>query len=63
MTFTERLRIATEDGIIQGVRLALALGLILLTVSYLLGDYNLMRHRASVAYEYVQQQQAAKAAP
>jgi hypothetical protein len=59
-----RLRAAAEEGLVLGVKWAIALAAILLGVSLTLGDYNLVRQRAyngQLAFEAlqrVQQQQA-----
>ena len=45
-TFRGRLAEAVREGILLGVKLALAVGLVLLGVSYLLNDYNIVRQRA-----------------
>jgi len=66
MTFRDRLKVAAEEGILIGVKWALALAAILLTVSYLLNDYGIVRSRAAngqLAFEYLQKAQAAATAP
>lgn len=68
---SDRLKNAAQDGIVWGVKIALAVGLVVVAVSYLLGDYSQTRTRAikgEQAFTYIQQtlaaQQAAqKAAP
>jgi len=63
MTFWGRLRMALQDGILLGVKLALAVGLVLVGVSYLLNDYNVVRQRSlhgQQAFEFLQQQQQAR---
>lgn len=65
-TFRGRLAEAVREGILLGVKLALAVGLVLLGVSYLLNDYNIVRQRAlhgQQAFEFLQQQQQAARPP
>ena len=60
MEFRSRLRDAAEDGLLLGVKYALAVGLILVGVSYVLGDYLVIRQRAAngqMAFEFLQKQQ------
>lgn len=57
MPFSGRLRVAAEEGILWGVKLALAAAILLLSVSYLVGDYNIVRERAwngQRAFDYLQ---------
>ena len=64
--FGGRLRLAIQDGILWGVKLALAVGFVLLGVSYLLNDYNVVRQRSlngQRAFEFLQQQQPLKPVP
>lgn len=66
MTFRSRLGEAIRDGILLGVKLALAVGLVLMGVSYLLNDYNVVRQRSlhgQQAFEFLQQQQQAARPP
>ena len=61
MRFRDRLRDAIESGVIIGVKWALAVGLILIGVSYVLNDYGIVRERAlngQRAFEFLQQQVA-----
>ena len=61
MRFRDRLRDAIESGVILGVKWALAVGLVLIGVSYVLNDYGIVRQRAfngQAAFEYLQQQAA-----
>lgn len=63
MRLRDRLRDAIEDGMVIGVKWALAVGLILIGVSYVLNDYGIVRQRAmngQAAFEYLQQQIAAQ---
>lgn len=65
-TFRARLLRAGQEGILWGVKLGLALGLILVAVSYVLGDYSIVRQRAlngQRAFEFLQQQQTARPSP
>ena len=66
-TFRSRLGVAAQDGLLWGVKLALAVGLVVFVVSYLLNDYGIVRQRAfngQLAFEFIQSQMAAqKAAP
>ena len=60
-----RLKQAAEEAIILGVKWSLIVALILLTVSWLLGDYKTVRQRAlngQQAFEYLRQQATAKPA-
>jgi hypothetical protein len=65
--FADRLRAAAETGILWGVKLALALGLVIVMITYLLNDYNIVRTRAAngqQAYDYITRQiDAAKPKP
>ena len=59
MRFLDRLRSACEEGVLIGVKLALAVGFVLIGVSYILADYGLVRERArngQAAYELLQRQ-------
>lgn len=60
--FRERLRIAVEWAILWGVKIAIVLAIVLISVSYLLGDYNIVRERAlngQRAFEFIQAQSKA----
>lgn len=64
MAFWPRLKAAIGDGVILATKVAIVLGVLVLTMSYLLGDYNVVRHRArngQAAFEYIQQIQAQQA--
>lgn len=66
MRFLDRLREAFESGVILGVKWAIAVGLLLIGVSYVLNDYGIVRERAlngQRAFEYLQQQLAKQAKP
>ena len=59
VSFAARLRIAAEEGILMAVKLAIGLAAIILTVSYLLGDYTQTRQSAQqgkAAFDFIQQQ-------
>lgn len=61
--FRYRLTVAIQDGLLWGVKLALALGLVVVAISYLLGDYSQTRQRAlngQQAFEFLQRQLAAQ---
>lgn len=56
-TFKARLWQATEEGMLWGVKLTIAAAILLLGMSYLVGDYNVVRERAmngQQAFEYLQ---------
>lgn len=57
------LKAAAREGIVLGVKYGLAAMLVIVAVSFLLGDYQVVRGRAyngQVAFEWIQQQQKAK---
>lgn len=63
-SFLTRLGRAIQDGILWGVKLGLALALTLIALSYVFGDYSIVRQRAlngQRAFEYLQQAMAAQA--
>ncbi len=60
--FLGRLRTCAEDGILWGVKLAIIVAIVLVSVTYLLGDYTIVRERAlngQRAFEFIQAQQKA----
>lgn len=60
----DRLKTATAEGVLLGVKYGVAAALILVVVSWLLGDYGVVRQRAAngqAAYEYLNQQATARA--
>ena len=55
----QRLSEAAQSGIVIGVKYGIALVLMLLSVSWILGDYQAVRERArngQAAFEFLQQQ-------
>ena len=59
LTFRQRLSHTVDAGVILGVKYAIAAILILLGVSWMLGDYMLVRQRSQngqVAFEFLQKQ-------
>ena len=65
--FRYRLVEAAQEGVLIAAKWAIVLAVVLLTVSYLLNDYGIVRQRAlngQQAFELIQQQIAAtKSAP
>lgn len=62
--FRRRLRAALEEGILWGVKLGLAMVLVIVALSYVFGDYTTTRQRAlngQQAFEFIQRQLAAQA--
>lgn len=60
------IKAAARDGLILGVKLGTALAIVGVVLTWALGDYFTVRQRAlhgQQAYEYLQRQQAARAAP
>lgn len=65
MTWLDRLRQAAEAGVVLGVKWAIVAAILLVSVSWLLGDYNVVRERAANgqrAFEWIQQQVKAQGA-
>lgn len=63
MSLLSKVRAAAEWGLLWGIKLALAVGLVVLSVAYLLNDYGIVRQRAQngqAAFEFLQQQLAAQ---
>lgn len=60
--FLPRLQAAVEWAVLWGVKIAIVLAIVLMSVSYLVGDYNVVRERAlngQRAFEFIQAQQKA----
>lgn len=59
----DRVKRAAEAGVLLGVQYGIALALMLLAISWMLGDYTLVRQRAlngQQAFEYLQHEITAK---
>ena len=57
--FRDRLQDAAEWGVLTGVKWAIVVALVLLSVTLLLGDYNTVRERSAngeLAWEWIQQE-------
>lgn len=57
----DRFKVAAVDGLVLGVKWAIALGVVLFVVSWLVRDYDLTRARAQngqLAYETFKQHEA-----
>lgn len=65
-SFWDRAKEAAEWAILWGVKLSIVIGIVFISVSYLLGDYNIVRGRAANgerAWEWIQSQQPANQQP
>ncbi len=64
--FLGRMKTAAEWAVLLGIKIAIVVAIVLVSVSFVLGDYNIVRGRAANgerAWEWIQSQQPANQQP